>query len=57
VDNSFGNHPRHPLPLDMIFEWLIKANINRLAERSASAWDMFHLYSQFLYPRPIMWQR
>ena len=48
MNYSFGNHPRHPLPPDTIFEWLVKANIDRLAEGSTSAWDVLHLYSQLL---------
>ncbi len=32
----------------MIFEWLIKANIDWLVEGSASAWEMLHLYPQLL---------
>mgnify|MGYP006198499941 CR=1 FL=1 len=48
VDDSFGNHPRHPLPLNTILERLIEANVNWLTEGGASAWDVLHLYSQLL---------
>ena len=36
---------------DTIFEWLIKANIDWLAEGSTSTWDVLYLDSQLLNPR------
>ena len=48
VVDSFGNHPRHPLPPNAILERLIEANVNWLTEGGASAWDMLHLYSQLM---------
>jgi hypothetical protein len=48
ADDSFGNHPRHPLPLNTILERLIEANVNWLTEGGASDWDVLHLYSQLL---------
>jgi hypothetical protein len=48
MDDSFSNHPRQPLPPDTILERLIEANIDQLAEGSASARDVLHLNPQLL---------
>ena len=53
MDDSFRNHPQHPLPPDAILERLDEAYINWLAYGSASAWDVLHLYPQLLN----LWQR
>jgi hypothetical protein len=42
------DHPTDPLPSHPILKQLVKADINRLAERSASAWDVLHLHAKLL---------
>jgi len=43
------DHPMNPLPSHPILKRLVKADIHsRLAERSASAWDVLHLHAELL---------
>ena len=48
VDDAFGNHPQGPLPPHAILKRCIEANVNGLAEGSASSWDVLHLHPELL---------
>ena len=48
MDDAIVDHSIHPLPSHPILKQLIKANIHRLAERSASTWDVLHFHSKLL---------
>ena len=48
MDDALSDHPVDPLPSHPILKRLIKANIDGLAEGSASAWDVLYLHPKLL---------
>ncbi len=43
-------HPVVLCPSEAVFKWLVKADVNRLAERGAATRNVLHLHPNFLDP-------
>ncbi len=53
MNDTLIDHPIKPLPSHPILKRLVKPDIHRLAERSASAWNVLHLLRPSGFPLKI----
>ena len=48
ISNALGSHLLYPQPPNVVFEWLIKADVDELTKGGASSWDVLDLHPKLL---------